>query len=347
MNPIESGFRSALSLLTSVAFHGACVVALVTASPGPQAAPEGSATMVDFQAPPGEKPNQGQQTKVVDHAKQSDRQKSDAVKVKTAKKMEKKQRAASKIATVLPQKSATAKAESKKSEAEEKEILKPQDTVAVAPKMESAPEKEPAPKFLPVKEEPPVGVEPADETDETAQITKDDFDNKLSEQQSEQKTEAEAVTPVTKDSDTQDTQTATAIADAIANPPTQATGKAPSEYGIPSGARSYLELRQVAGNRPPQYPLAARRLGEQGDVVLSYYVTDDGRVTNMKVVQSSGYRVLDNEAQRAISQYRFVPGQAGWARHPVHFTLKGPTETLPSHLRTMGASDVSREMKGQ
>lgn len=98
--------------------------------------------------------------------------------------------------------------------------------------------------------------------------------------------------------------------------------------------RSYLGLRQAAGNRPPQYPLEARRQGLQGRVLLKYFVTDKGFIESIEVAKSSGHKILDDEAVRAISSYRFYPGQSGWAEHPVRFSLN--KEEIPAEL---GASN--------
>ncbi|MBX3020378.1 MAG: energy transducer TonB [Bdellovibrionales bacterium] len=101
-----------------------------------------------------------------------------------------------------------------------------------------------------------------------------------------------------------------------------------------AGAVEYTELKQMDGNRGPLYPMAARREKRQGNVELRYRVTKEGHVADVQVETSSGSEDLDKEAVRAISKFRFVPGQEGWARHPVQFTLKGDTAEAPSRLRT-------------
>lgn len=107
-----------------------------------------------------------------------------------------------------------------------------------------------------------------------------------------------------------------------------------------AGAVDYAELKQMSGNRAPAYPFSARRDRRQGNVELLYHVTKAGTVTDVQVATSSGSDDLDKEAVRAISKFRFVPGQEGWARHPVQFNLKGDTAAAPSRLRTkVGAQD--------
>lgn len=105
-------------------------------------------------------------------------------------------------------------------------------------------------------------------------------------------------------------------------------------FGVSSGTRSYLDLKQRPGNVPPQYPTTARRNGWQGNVILNYYVNADGTVRDVKIAQSSGVEMLDQEAVQAVSKYRYVPGQEGTVEHPVIFSLKGPAKPMPTRLRT-------------
>lgn len=61
------------------------------------------------------------------------------------------------------------------------------------------------------------------------------------------------------------------------------------------------------------YPPLARRNGWEGAVRLGYDVTSEGRVINVRVLASSGYLVLDRDAQETLSR---VPplGPTGWPR---------------------------------
>ncbi len=66
-------------------------------------------------------------------------------------------------------------------------------------------------------------------------------------------------------------------------------------------------------NRHFSYPPLARRHGWEGAVRLGYDVTSEGRVINVRVLASSGYLVLDRDAQETLSR---VPplGPTGWPR---------------------------------
>lgn len=60
--------------------------------------------------------------------------------------------------------------------------------------------------------------------------------------------------------------------------------------------------------RKPPYPAAARRLQEEGTVVLRFRIGGDGKVIAGNVVSSSGHERLDQAALDALSLCRFKPG---------------------------------------
>ena len=81
-------------------------------------------------------------------------------------------------------------------------------------------------------------------------------------------------------------------------------------------------------NPSPHYPDIARRRGYEGTVIIDALVTRNGRVSDTRIIKSSGYSVLDRSAIKAIKRWIFVPGtQNGksiemWVRIPVRFQLK-------------------------
>jgi periplasmic protein TonB len=81
-------------------------------------------------------------------------------------------------------------------------------------------------------------------------------------------------------------------------------------------------------NKPPRYPREARRRGWEGQVILKVLVRGDGSVEDLRVIESSGYDVLDDAAARALRRWRFEPafrfGQPvrGEIDIPVVFQLK-------------------------
>ena len=62
-------------------------------------------------------------------------------------------------------------------------------------------------------------------------------------------------------------------------------------------------------NPKPKYPMVARRMGWQGKVVLNVEVLASGLPGHIKIHQSSGHDVLDNDALNAVQTWRFVPAR--------------------------------------
>jgi protein TonB len=63
-------------------------------------------------------------------------------------------------------------------------------------------------------------------------------------------------------------------------------------------------------NPQPPYPMAARRMGIEGTVVLRVVVAPDGSPTSVVVLQSSGSDILDASALETVrTRWRFVPAR--------------------------------------
>ena len=73
---------------------------------------------------------------------------------------------------------------------------------------------------------------------------------------------------------------------------------------IPSNA-NYLS------NPKPVYPTESRQRKEQGLVVLGVTVNGAGHPADVWVIQSSGYTLLDQSAQTAVTRWQFVPARVG------------------------------------
>jgi protein TonB len=54
------------------------------------------------------------------------------------------------------------------------------------------------------------------------------------------------------------------------------------------------------------YPERARRMGWEGKVLLSFVVLENGTVEGLKIVNSSGFRALDESAKEAVLRTRFL-----------------------------------------
>lgn len=62
------------------------------------------------------------------------------------------------------------------------------------------------------------------------------------------------------------------------------------------------------------YPDMARRMGWQGKVLLSFIITADGSVREFKIIQSSGFTILDKSAIETVKDTAPFPKPPGEAR---------------------------------
>jgi protein TonB len=96
------------------------------------------------------------------------------------------------------------------------------------------------------------------------------------------------------------------------------TTSAPNGPGSPVRARF---------SPKPAYPPEARRLGQQGRVVLEVQIGADGRVTSASVKHSSGFPLLDSAAVQGVLRWTFEPARvtglpvASRAEVPVSFSF--------------------------
>lgn len=88
------------------------------------------------------------------------------------------------------------------------------------------------------------------------------------------------------------------------------------------------DSRPFAHENPrPFYPAAARNRGMQGIVLLLVDVDMRGKVSQVEVKKSSGYRLLDESAVATVARWRFVPAKrddravASRVEVPIRFEL--------------------------
>jgi protein TonB len=110
---------------------------------------------------------------------------------------------------------------------------------------------------------------------------------------------------------------------------TDAVGTAGSGPGAGPGGGSGAGLGSGAAspaygvNPEPPYPIAARRLGLEGTVVLRVVVGADGSPVSVAVLQSSGHAMLDASAADTVrAKWRFVPARRNGV--PVEDTVQVP-----------------------
>ena len=94
------------------------------------------------------------------------------------------------------------------------------------------------------------------------------------------------------------------------------------------GLTSPPEAVDAARNRRPNYPESSRRRGEEGVVRVELFVDPAGKVTDVRVLESSGFSALDAEAVKTVRDWRFRPAQrsglpvADSITTAVHFRLE-------------------------
>ncbi|MBS4097139.1 MAG: energy transducer TonB, partial [Sulfuricella sp.] len=80
-------------------------------------------------------------------------------------------------------------------------------------------------------------------------------------------------------------------------------------------------------NPPPAYPLAARRRGIEGTVLVRAEISAEGECLRVELKKSSGTEMLDQTALEAVKKWRFVPAKRGsqavtaWVEVPLTFKL--------------------------
>jgi len=118
----------------------------------------------------------------------------------------------------------------------------------------------------------------------------------------------------------------------IAAPPATITPAAVAVTPVPVAAPIPLTPPRFDAdyldNPKPAYPPAARRLGEEGKVVVRVFVEPDGRPGKLEVQRSSGASRLDDAALSTVSRWKFVPARQGgeavgaWVLVPITFKLE-------------------------
>lgn len=108
-------------------------------------------------------------------------------------------------------------------------------------------------------------------------------------------------------------------------PPVPVVEAAPPAPPVITAARFDADY---LSNPKPIYPVASRRLGEEGKVLLRVKVSPGGTPMLVEIKQSCGFGRLDEAARAAVLQWRFVPARRGeepiesWVSVPISFSLQ-------------------------
>ena len=100
-------------------------------------------------------------------------------------------------------------------------------------------------------------------------------------------------------------------------PPTDTTPLSQSVFSaVPSGGTQPEEVDRVL----PRYPLAARRAGAEGSVVVRGIVRRDGTIDNVEIIKDLPYG-LGEAALQAVSQWKFRPATYRGEPIDVYYTV--------------------------
>jgi protein TonB len=128
-------------------------------------------------------------------------------------------------------------------------------------------------------------------------------------------------------------EVAVAVADvpAPAPPAAPVTATPHSRAEVPTAPEPVAARYDAAylNNPAPDYPLLARRMHEEGKVLLRVFVTAEGTPGKIQLSASSGSSRLDAAAESAVFRWRFVPAKQdgrdvdAWVVVPIVFKLEG------------------------
>lgn len=96
-----------------------------------------------------------------------------------------------------------------------------------------------------------------------------------------------------------------------------------------TGAKDVIDARpDYRSNKPPPYPLLAKRKGLEGVVILLVEIDPRGNCVNAEVLETSGYPVLDEAALKSVAGWKFYPATKNGTpvqsrvKVPIRFELK-------------------------
>jgi protein TonB len=120
-----------------------------------------------------------------------------------------------------------------------------------------------------------------------------------------------------------------AIAPVVAAAPDNAAPEPGAGARGPAAPQALSRYDATALHNPaPPYPLAARRRGLEGRVIVRAHVTADGRCAGVELRASSGHALLDESVLATVPHWRFQPAArdgvavASWVDIPVAFRLR-------------------------
>jgi protein TonB len=103
-------------------------------------------------------------------------------------------------------------------------------------------------------------------------------------------------------------------------------------YIPPAKGAAQRKASPFLKNPAPIYPQSARENSWEGMVMLHVFVQSDGKPGQVNIEMSSGRKILDDAAVKAVKKWQFKPAGIGnvsfstWVRIPVRFSLVDKNE---------------------
>ncbi|HEX2115206.1 MAG TPA: energy transducer TonB [Alphaproteobacteria bacterium] len=94
-----------------------------------------------------------------------------------------------------------------------------------------------------------------------------------------------------------------------------------AENSASASSNLMADSAEIVYRVAPTYPVAARRKGIEGAVLLRVRFDAGGRPEDISVMTSSGSKMLDDAAREAVARWRFRGGVAGALELPITFRL--------------------------
>lgn len=87
------------------------------------------------------------------------------------------------------------------------------------------------------------------------------------------------------------------------------SGGKPMAAGSSSGTADADYKSEGLRNAQPRYPIYARKMRQEGVVIVSAEVLTDGNATDVRMAISSGIKLLDEAAIETVKQWQFTPAK--------------------------------------
>ncbi|MBW3584669.1 MAG: energy transducer TonB, partial [Cyanobacteria bacterium 0813] len=86
----------------------------------------------------------------------------------------------------------------------------------------------------------------------------------------------------------------------------------PGRGGSPSRPPGAPLVTCISGCGKPEYPIAAREEGRQGQVELICDIDPNGKTFNIKILTPSKYNDLNRAAMKTVEERKYAPSESGF-----------------------------------